>query len=346
MQGATVFVIDDEPAIRELLGAVLTDEGYQPVLLTGGQEALEHLQAGQIPDAMLLDLLMPSVDGYAVLEYLRRNLLQELPVLVFSAQQPTSALLDVLDVELRDFISKPFDIAELLVRLSRLLRRSPRGAAVGSGTLRVHALGSLRVYRDDTLLFDEGWRNKPAKLIFKLLFTGRGRRYPKDILAEHLWPDADPDAVANRLRVAVHELRKHLGGKDSQPVICQQEGAYFFSGDANVWSDVDAFDQWVAEGKSRSAADDDEAALDAYRSAEALYQGDYLRDDPYQEWAVATRERLREEHLTMLADVARIDAKLGRPEEAAQALFYLATPLSSYTTGSHIDVSGGVARHV
>src|SRR5579875_2532855 len=168
MQGATVFVIDDEPAIRELLGAVLTDEGYQPVLLTGGQEALEHLQAGQIPDAMLLDLLMPSVDGYAVLEYLRHNLLQELPVLVFSAQRPGPALLDALDVELRDFIAKPFDIAELLVRLARLLRRSPRGAALGAETLRVHALGSLRVYRDDTLLFDEGWRNKPAKLIFKL----------------------------------------------------------------------------------------------------------------------------------------------------------------------------------
>lgn len=321
VQSATVLVVDDDPALRDLLAEFLEDAGYRPVMAAHGVEALHYLEASRMPDLMLLDLMMPEMDGYAVLEHLRRNLLQEFPVLIFSAQKPGQSVLEALDSDLRDFIAKPFELDELEIRMQRLLLRSPRLAGSGTGVLRIYALGSLRVYRDDALLFDESWRNKPAKTIFKLLFTQRGKRYPKDVLAEELWPETDPEVAANRLRVAVHELRKVLsdgGRKDRRrSYIAQQEGSYFFDPEAYCWTDVQAFEDAVVRGRELASRGELEGALHAYQEAEALYQGDYLRDDPYLEWTVSVRERVREAHLGMLSDAARLHAARGEMDEAA-----------------------------
>lgn len=321
VQGASVLVVDDDPDIRGILADFLGDEGYEVGTASNGREAIAAVESDRIPDVMLLDLMMPEVDGYAVLEHLRRNMLQEFPVLIFSAQRPGPSILEALDSELRDFIAKPFELEELEVRMQRLLRRSPRFASTGAETLRVYSLGSLRVYRDETALFDESWRNKPAKTIFKLLFTYPGRRYPKDVLAEELWPETDPDVAANRLRVAIHELRKMLGEgarKDAGPVhIAQQEGAYFFDDRSAFWCDRSAFEAAIAEGRTLEEGGKLDKALHAYQVAEALYQGDYLRDDPFLEWSIATRERLREMHLAMLSDAARIHAQRREFEQAA-----------------------------
>ncbi len=322
MQGSTVLIVDDDAQIREVLRELLQEEGYHPVTASDGREAIEYLQdAGQLPDAMLLDLAMPDIDGYGVLEHLRRNLLHEFPVLIVSAQRPDRAVLRALDSELRDFIAKPFELEELMIRLERLVRRSPRLTPSPSGSLRVYALGSLRVYRDDTLLFDESWRNKPAKTIFKLLFASRGQRYPKDVLLEELWPEVDPEIASNRLRVAVHELRKTLGEgsrKKSVPThIAQQEGSYYFDTSVPYWSDVREFEEQIEQGRTLASAGQTDQALQAYRRAEVLYSGDFLRDDPFFEWTVSTRERLREAHLRGLSDAARIHAQIGEPDEAA-----------------------------
>lgn len=322
MQGATVLVVDDDPEIRSLLNDFLAEAEYRPMIAATGREAIEQLEnGGQLPDILLLDLVMPDIDGHQVLEHLRRNLLQELPVLIFSAERPNSSILQALDSELRDFIAKPFEMEELLVRTQRLLQRSPRFAVAGSGVLRVYTFGSLRVYRDDALLFEESWRNRPAKTIFKLLVSHPGKRFPKDVLAEELWPETDPDVAANRLRVAVYELRKMLGEggrKDkSTSHIGQQEGAYFFDLTTPCWIDVHAFEAFVDQGRDLGRQHALDAALHAYQNAEALYGGEYLRDDPFLEWTVALRERLRESHLSLLSDAARIHALRGEPSEAS-----------------------------
>jgi DNA-binding response OmpR family regulator len=267
VQGASILVVDDEADIRQLLTDFLREEGYQCRSAANGREALSLLGSQDtVPDVMLLDLMMPEVDGYEVLEHMRQNLLQEFPVLIFSAQRPSPSILEALDSELRDFIAKPFELEELLIRMHRLLQRSPRFAESTKGLLRIYSLGSLRVYRDDQLLFDESWRNKPAKTIFKLLYTHAGKRYPKDVLAEELWPETDPDVASNRLRVAVHELRKALGDRGrkgkGQSYIAQQEGAYYFDTATLCWSDADAFTEAVQEGN---------AAADEGRLGDALH---------------------------------------------------------------------------
>jgi two-component SAPR family response regulator len=326
VQGATVLIVDDDAAVRHVVGQILSDEGYRVEQAANGRAVLDCLATSRdLPDIMLLDLMMPEVDGYDVLEHLRRNLLQELPVLIISAQRPDASILRALDSELRDFIAKPFELEEMLIRLQRLLLRSPRFAPAtdgrSDGCLRVYTLGSLRVYLDESLLIDESWRNKPAKTIFKLLFTHRGKRYPKDVLTEELWPETDPAVASNRLRVAVHELRKMLGSRarkgHGMKYIAQQEGAYYFDTSTAFWTDADAFRQALTEGRETGERGDLDASLHAYQRGEALYQGDYLRDDPFLEWTVATREQLREAHLGMLGEAAHIHAIRGSPEEAA-----------------------------
>jgi DNA-binding response OmpR family regulator len=184
VHGATVLVVDDDDALRDMLAQFLEDEGYRVLRAASGREALAHiagLRPG--PDLLLLDLLLPDLDGYAVLEHLRQHPEQDLPVLVISAHHPAAALLQALDAERRDFIAKPFDLEELHIRLQRLLR-PPHSTATATPALRVYALGSLRVYRGDTLLFDESWRNRPAKSVFKVLLTAHQRRSLREALAE------------------------------------------------------------------------------------------------------------------------------------------------------------------
>lgn len=317
--GTSVLVVDDDPDIRSVLTEFLGDEGYRPHGAANGRDAIACLESPTPPDMLLLDLMMPDVDGYEVLAYMRQTLRQDVPVLIFSAQRPGPAVLEALDSELRDFIAKPFEFEELLIRMQRLLGRSPRFSSAASDLLRVYALGSLRIYRKDILLFDESWRNKPAKTIFKMLFTAPGKRYPKDVLAEALWPETEPDVAANRLRVAVHDLRKMLGegGRQATRYIAQQEGSYYFDDHLPAWSDVAAFVAAAARGRDLARQDRREEALQAYGEAEALYQGEYLRDDPFFDWSISPRERLREQHLAMLGDAARLHAADGGFEEAA-----------------------------
>jgi two-component SAPR family response regulator len=322
VQDATILVVDDDPDIRQVLVEALKDEHYRPIAAADGREAIARLSASNgVPDLVLLDLIMPGVNGYGVLEHIRQNLPQDLPVLIFSAQRPDPSVLDALDSELRDFVAKPFELEELLIRMQRLLRRSPQLATVEATTLKVYALGTLEVFRGDTLLFDESWRNRPAKAIFKLLLTYPGRLFQKDVLAEELWPEADPGPAANRLRVAIYDLRKALGesGRKDGLVshIAQQEGAYYFDPGAPCWIDTQAFDDAAERGHALAAEGQLNEALAAYGAAEGLYRGEYLRDDLYVEWPTATRERLRETYLAMLADAAHIHALAGGFDEAA-----------------------------
>jgi DNA-binding SARP family transcriptional activator/ActR/RegA family two-component response regulator len=325
MGGATVLVVDDDPGLRAMVAQFLEVEGYRVLLATSGREALAHIAGTRPrPDLLLLDLLMPDIDGYAVLEHLRQHPQQDLPVLVFSAHHPAASLLQALDAERRDFIAKPFDLDELHIRLQRLLHPPhPTAAGTPSPRLRVYALGSLRVYRGDTLLFDESWRNRPAKSVFKILLTTPNRRSTGEALAEVLWPEVDAKVAINRLRVAVHDLRRQLGDLKSQGVrpqlLVQQDGAYVFDAAGRCWTDVPAFEEAVGRGRDLAARGRLEEALAAYQQAETLYQGDYLQDDPFADWSVVVRRRLRAALLHMLGEMARIYAPRGDVDEAVRS---------------------------
>jgi two-component system response regulator MprA len=122
-----ILVVDDERAVRESLRRALELEGYEIELADDGAQALERLQVEPEPDAMVLDVLMPGVDGLEVSRTLRRTG-SKLPILMLTARTQVEDRVEGLDAGADDYLTKPFALEELLARVRALLRRTSDGA--------------------------------------------------------------------------------------------------------------------------------------------------------------------------------------------------------------------------
>jgi two-component system response regulator MprA len=122
-----VLVVDDERAVRESLRRALELEGYHVELAADGQEALDRLATDGEPDAMILDILMPGIDGLEVCRRVRREG-RRLPVLMLTARDEVENRVAGLDAGADDYVTKPFALDELLARMRALLRRTTAGS--------------------------------------------------------------------------------------------------------------------------------------------------------------------------------------------------------------------------
>jgi two-component system response regulator MprA len=118
-----ILVVDDERAVRESLRRALELEGYEIELAGDGSEALYRLEANEEPDAMILDVLMPGVDGLEVCRRIRGSG-SRLPVLMLTARTEVEDRVAGLDAGADDYVTKPFALEELLARVRALLRRT------------------------------------------------------------------------------------------------------------------------------------------------------------------------------------------------------------------------------
>ena len=118
-----ILVVDDERAVRESLRRALELEGYEIELAGDGNEALYRLESSEEPDAMILDVLMPGVDGLEVCRRIRGTG-SKLPVLMLTARTEVEDRVAGLDAGADDYVTKPFALEELLARVRALLRRA------------------------------------------------------------------------------------------------------------------------------------------------------------------------------------------------------------------------------
>jgi two-component system response regulator MprA len=125
MSTVRVLVVDDEPAVRESLRRALQVEGYQVDLAANGSEALDRLSAAgdAVPDVLVLDVLMPGIDGLQVSRILRASG-NRVPILMLTARDTVTDRVAGLDAGADDYLVKPFALEELLARLRALVRRS------------------------------------------------------------------------------------------------------------------------------------------------------------------------------------------------------------------------------
>jgi two-component system response regulator MprA len=121
-----VLVVDDERAVRESLRRALELEGYDVQLAEDGESALERLSGAADADAVILDVLMPGIDGLEVCRRLRAEQ-NDVPVLMLTARAEIDSRVAGLDAGADDYLPKPFALAELLARLRALLRRAGNG---------------------------------------------------------------------------------------------------------------------------------------------------------------------------------------------------------------------------
>ncbi|MGZ4729249.1 MAG: response regulator transcription factor [Acidimicrobiales bacterium] len=204
-----VLLVDDDRAIRDSLARALDLEGYDVLTAADGAEAL-RITRDEHPDVLVLDVMMPSVDGLTVCRVLRFEQ-DRTPILMLTARTETTDRVAGLDAGADDYLSKPFDLDELLARLRALLRRADLGSN-GDGAdevLRVADLrvdpASRRVWRGD----DEIELSKTEFELIELLVRNAGIVLDHSTIYDRIWGyDFGPDS--KNLAVYISYLRRKL----------------------------------------------------------------------------------------------------------------------------------------
>jgi DNA-binding SARP family transcriptional activator len=191
--------------------------------------------------------------------------------------------------------------------------------------LRVRALGRTRIESDDEMLAGEWLSHRPGQLL-KYLICERGRVVTLEELLEVFWPTAGR-AGASSVRQAIHTLRDRLEparpkGKPSGYVVARTGGYELTPG--RVWIDADDFEAHARAGLDALENGSPERAEAALSEAARAYEGDFLADEPYAEWALAERERLRDLAAQVLRALAGLKRAGGQYEAAAEHLHRLA----------------------
>lgn len=198
----TILLVDDEPALREMVGDMLRSDGYTVVTAANCREAMSVFEES-VPDAVLLDVMLPDGDGFSLFRSLRAQ--RDVPVLFLSARDEDSARLEGLGLGADDYITKPFLLHELRLRLRAVLRR-------------VYHLEEQSHLGNVTILWGKGIVVKNGKEItltakewslLKKLWDNRGNIVTTDALCAALW-DGPLVGYENTLMVHVRRLREKI----------------------------------------------------------------------------------------------------------------------------------------
>ena len=207
-----ILVIDDEPQIHRFLTPALEAAGYEPIRADSGEAGLREL-ARRAPDAVVLDLGLPDMDGKEALERARR--FYEGPVLILSARHLEAEKIDAFDLGADDYVEKPFSVGELLARLRAVLRRGPHVEAapqiVVAGDLEID-LAMRIVRRGGTPV----WLSPKEFELLRGLVEAGGRVVTHRQLLTAVWGPAHAQDV-QYLRVFVGQLRQKLEADPAAP---------------------------------------------------------------------------------------------------------------------------------
>jgi hypothetical protein len=158
------------------------------------------------------------------------------------------------------------------------------------GQLVAHFFGAFRLTIDGVAV-DMASSRRTRNLLAYLIMHRRAP-VPRDVLMDVFWPAVPMDTARNRLNVAISGARQTLRAATPHPVIQRWPGAYWISDTLAVWADADEFERACAAGRRAEHAGDQNAAMRFYQATSDLYNGVFLADEPYADWAAARREAL------------------------------------------------------
>ena len=205
----SVLIVEDDPNIRELLQMYLEKDGYAVTLASDGGQGLEKFRAIQ-PDLVLLDVMMPVMDGWAVCKAIRQE--SSTPVIMLTAKGETDDKVTGLKAGADDYVTKPFEMKELLARIEAVLRRSDRGTEE-TKTRRL-TFDKLTIDMDAFELTVDGKKVDTPPKEMELLFylaSSPNRVYTRNQLLDEVW-GFDYFGDSRTVDVHVKRLREKLEG--------------------------------------------------------------------------------------------------------------------------------------
>lgn len=201
-----LLIVEDEIRLLRRLAQAMREEGYAVDTVEKGDEGLIKAETGDY-DAIILDVMLPNMDGWTVLSRLRRT--KRTPVLMLTARDASADRVRGLDTGADDYLVKPFDLPELLARLRALIRRAAGEAdpllTLGDVTL---DLRSKEVKRGGVVVM----LTAREYAIFEYLALHRGKVVTRALLFDHVFDEND-DSLSNNLEVHISSIRKKLGAE-------------------------------------------------------------------------------------------------------------------------------------
>lgn len=207
---ASVLVVDDEPIVRDLLSRYLAHEGYAVHVAADGYEALQSYETHR-PDVMVLDLMMPRLDGSQLLRLVR--LQDDVPVIILSAKSTVADRVAGLDIGADDYIVKPYSPTEVLSRVRAVLRRSKTASPS------VLRFGDLTIDQEGRSVHRAGESVHTTRKEFELLLllaTHPGQVFTREHLLERIWGHVWTGDTAT-VTVHMRRLRAKVEASPSQP---------------------------------------------------------------------------------------------------------------------------------
>jgi DNA-binding response OmpR family regulator len=208
----TILVVDDKANVRQLLDEYLTQQGFHVVTATNGREAL-YAARQENPDVILLDIMMPEMDGLQFLEHYRRE--KTVPVIILTARDEESDTVVGLELGADDYVLKPFRVRELVARIRAVLRRAEPGD------------GARKNLKVGDLLLDEGAhtasaRGAPVNLtptefnLLALFMRAPGQVFTREQLADQL-SEVGYSGLERTLNVHIRNLRARIEPDPNEP---------------------------------------------------------------------------------------------------------------------------------
>jgi len=208
-----ILVVEDDPSVSGFITKGLREEQYAVDLATDGEDGFAMAESNPY-DLIILDVMLPKLDGFSVCRRLRASR-HTTPILLLTARDTVDDRVKGLDTGADDYLTKPFAFAELLARIRALLRR---GASQGTAHLKIADLEldpvTHKVWRDGQ---DISLTNKEYALL-EFLMRNAGRVLTRTAITEHVW-DMHYEAVTNFVDVHIKTLRQKIDRDRSLPLI-------------------------------------------------------------------------------------------------------------------------------
>lgn len=228
MDKKKILVIEDEKAIADILVFNLQREGYDTLVAYDGTEGL-RCALEEAPDLILLDVMLPGMDGFEVLGHIREK--HDTPIIMLTAREEETDKVLGLELGADDYITKPFSMRELMARVKANMRRTLSGEerakpAVPSG-------GGLRISRDNGMVYKNGRALELSAREFDILCylsTSPGHVFSREELMEHVW-GYEYYGDLRAVDVAIRRLREKVEDQPASPryIMTKRGMGYYFA---------------------------------------------------------------------------------------------------------------------